>query len=141
MSYPLFAVIENATGIDVPYKGNYGYPEYNLIVGRVRERKTDFLIDYDTLTGLEKWRYADLREYKALLSGEIKTESVRKILALVGETQWVLLCAGRIVGLDPAIGECKKNIEIDNVDLTHFENAETEFRSAAGYNDWHSWCI
>jgi len=120
--------------VDVLYKGNYGYPEYKLIVDRVPDGdgRIDFLIAYDTLTGLEKWRYADLREYKAVLSDEIKTESVRSILALVGETLWVLLDTGRIVGLDPATGESKKNIEIDTVDLTHFENAETEFINARG---------
>jgi hypothetical protein len=80
----------------------------------------------------EIWRYDNLRQYKELLSGEIKTESVRSMLALVGETLWVLLDTGRIVGLDPMTGECKKNIEIDDVDLTHFENAETDFINARG---------
>lgn len=38
------------------------------------------------------------------------------------------------MGLNPFTGECKKSIEVDDVDLTYFYNAESEFRSAAGYN-------
>lgn len=122
--------------VDVSYQGRDGYSEYNLVIDRVwnGETKNDFLIAYDTLLGVEKWRYEDLPEYKAKLSGEIKTESVQKILALICEALWVLLDTGRIVGLDPATGKCKRNIEINDIDLTYFENAESEFRSAAGYN-------
>ena len=87
---------------------------------------------FDNNLGECVWQYDDFREYKTLLSGEVKTESVRSMLALVGETLWVLLDTGRIVGLDPMTGECKKNIEIDDVDLTHFENAETDFINARG---------
>ena len=122
--------------VDVLYQGNYGYSEYNLVVDRVwdSDRRIDFLIAYDTSSGVEKWRYSNFREYKALLSGEIKTESVDSIFAVVGDSLWLLLNTGRIVGLNPVTGECKKSIEVDDVDLTYFDNAESEFRSAAGYN-------
>lgn len=52
--------------VDVSYQGNHGYPEYNLVVDRVRDRdrKIDFLIAYDTVTGTEKWRYDDFHEYE-----------------------------------------------------------------------------
>jgi hypothetical protein len=126
--------VRNFTFSDVVYRGNYGFPGFHLVVDKIfdEDRRVDYLVGYSTQTGMQIWRYDCFREYQARLSGEIKTESVRSILALVGEILWVLLDTGRIVGLDPMTGECKKSIEIDHVDLTHFENAETDFINARG---------
>jgi hypothetical protein len=115
----------------VPVRFDFAFGELLYRQQVISNDKTVVTV-FDKNSGKLVWQYDDFREYKTLLSGEIKTESVRSMLALVGETLWVLLDTGRIVGLDPVTGECKQSIEIDDVDLTHFENAETDFINARG---------
>jgi outer membrane protein assembly factor BamB len=108
--------------VDVSYQGNYGYPEYNLVVDRVRDRdrKISFLIAFDTATGTEKWRYDDFHEYENNIR-EKKVESVHEIFGVAEGLLWVQLTGGRVIGISPERGECIKNIDDSVFDATDYE--------------------
>lgn len=80
---------------EVDFEATHSFLGGTFVFDRFFDKKNNAqLRAVDPASGREIWKYNDLRDYKVLLSGEVKTESVDSIFAVVGDTLWLLLNTG-----------------------------------------------
>lgn len=134
---PLNNSFENVL-LDVAKYARYDfYDNQTLLYVRketiVNGRQVDGLSGISFQDGQEEWLFDDLRDLGGnSVVGEMH-ENVIHVWGIVNGLLWIYLAHGRIVGLEPNTGVCKKSIEVNDIDLSCFDSSETEFKGAHGY--------